>query len=64
MGMVGWASFLISPPVVGATADAFSLRIALGGIAIVVFLVAPLGFALRRDREREPAVPLAPAATE
>jgi MFS family permease len=64
MGMVGWASFLISPPVVGATADAFSLRIALGAIAIVVFLVAPLGFALRRDREREPAVPLVPAATE
>jgi MFS family permease len=55
MGMVGWASFLISPPVVGGAADAFSLRIALGAIAVVVLLVAPLGFALRRGaRATEP----------
>jgi MFS family permease len=64
MGMVGWASFLISPPVVGGAADAFSLRIALGAIGAIVVLVAPLALTLRRDREREPTVPLAAAATE
>jgi MFS family permease len=48
MGMVGWASFLISPPVVGGIADAASLRIALGAIAAVVVLVAPLALTLRR----------------
>jgi MFS family permease len=47
MGMVGWASFLISPPLVGGVADALSLRIALGAIAAVVFLVAPLALTLR-----------------
>jgi MFS family permease len=64
MGMVGWASFLISPPVVGGIADAASLRVALAAIAAIVVLVAPLALTLRRDREREPTVPLAAAATE
>jgi predicted MFS family arabinose efflux permease len=48
IGMVGWASFLISPPVVGGMAQAASLRIALGVIAVVVLLVAPLAVTLRR----------------
>jgi MFS family permease len=47
MGMVGWAAFLISPPVVGGVAQALSLRIALGAVAVVVLLVAPLAMTLR-----------------
>jgi MFS family permease len=57
MGMVGWASFLISPPVVGGIATAYSLRIALGAIAVVVLLVAPLAVALRGHRGEAAAIP-------
>ena len=54
MGMVGWASFLISPPVVGGIADAASLRIALGAMAAIAVLVAPLALTLRRGGARKP----------
>jgi MFS family permease len=64
IGMVGWLAFLISPPVVGGIAEAASLRIALGVVAGVVFLVAPLAVTLRRGGAREPAAPASATATE
>jgi len=52
IAMVGWMSFLVSPPLVGGVADAISLRFAFFLIAVAVTLVAPLALTLRLGRVR------------
>ncbi|MFG1814431.1 MFS transporter [Kribbella sp. NPDC049174] len=52
---IAYLGFLLGPAAVGAASSAWSLPIALGGVAVLALLVAALGPVAARQPERQPA---------
>lgn len=50
---VAYSGFLLGPPMVGGAAHLTSLPVALGAVAVLVLLIAPLTLAARAFRRRE-----------
>ncbi|TDD23469.1 MFS transporter [Kribbella turkmenica] len=52
---IAYLGFLLGPAAVGAASSAWSLPVALGGVAVLALVVAALGPVAARQVEREPA---------
>ena len=46
---VGYSGFLFGPPIIGFIADAFTLRIALGVVAVLLVIMTVLGLRYKKN---------------